>query len=67
MFVLFTDKQGREFYVARNRETGKLFPTPVESEALHFDSAREAYDFGGDEGLLDARVGERPIPTFEAL
>jgi hypothetical protein len=59
MYVLFTDKQGREFYVARNRETGKLFPTASVADALQFRSAREAYDFGGDEGLLDARVGER--------
>jgi len=57
-YVLYINAHGREQYVARWRDN-TLEHTEDLRRALRFDTAREAYDFGGDHSLSNARAGIR--------
>ena len=52
-----THKWGEEYFVDHNL----TLPTTTDtaSEAMHFATAREAYEYGGTNDLLDWKVGLR--------
>ena len=58
--IFFPRGNDQEYYVARGvNGVGFRMVKGLDDDVMRFDTAREAYDFGGDHELYNARVGVR--------
>lgn len=59
-WVLFHESGVSIFFISATRyENNCLMRTTSRKAAMEFDTAREAYEFAGDNGLNKWRVGKR--------